>query len=160
MCEHPWLPALCPLGDCDGDWAQYAELIYGHFRTDFLTSTTSYQGRPVGINRTLVHGKEATFWHLISEGKAEDERTPDMRRCERIRWPRQILVEPVGVRVRAWRNKRGGKERVLMATEDFCYLVVLALTTANAFLVTAYYVEEGHRRRKLAKEYEAAQGQP
>jgi hypothetical protein len=28
---------------------------------------------------------------MIQEGRTEDERTPDLRRCERIRWPRPII---------------------------------------------------------------------
>lgn len=38
----------------------------------------------------MADGKEATFWHMIQEGRIEEDRTPDIRRCERIRWPKPI----------------------------------------------------------------------
>ncbi|MNH30689.1 hypothetical protein D3C79_909980 [compost metagenome] len=44
----------------------------------------------LGLKRhPVIQGKEATFWHMISEGNDEAERLPDLRRCERIRWPRR-----------------------------------------------------------------------
>lgn len=56
------------------------------FYLDFLDSKPVFQGRRLGLKRhPLSQGKEATFWHMISEGTTEEKRTPDFRRCERIR---------------------------------------------------------------------------
>jgi hypothetical protein len=67
-----------------------------------------------------------------------------------------MLVEPRGGRVLAWKSHRDGKERAIVATDDFCYVVVLALKRTYALLLTAYHVERAHRRAKLRSEYEEA----
>jgi hypothetical protein len=103
----------------------------------------------------MEQGKEATFWHLISEGKVEGERLPDMRRCERIRWPRPIIEhadEPV---IKIWENKRKRETRICIWFEDVEYLVVLASRKGYVLLWTAYPVTWAHTKRKLQKEYEA-----
>ena len=100
-------------------------------------------------------GKEATFWHLISEGKEEENRIPDMRRCERIRWPRPMIESLETNQVRLWRNRRGNSQRIVIAIKDFSYVVILDERKDFVLLWAAYYVERPHSRRKLEKEYEA-----
>ena len=100
-------------------------------------------------------GKEATFWHIISEGDVESERLPDLRRCERIRWPRPMIEAIKFSHIKWWRNKRKEEERIVIALEDFSYVVVLADRGEYVLLWTAYYVEQEHRRQKLRKEYKA-----
>jgi hypothetical protein len=102
----------------------------------------------------VVKGKEATFWHIISEGEVESERLPDLRRCERIRWPRAIIDTSNFGFVKCWKTNRKGDERIALALEDFSYVVVLADRGEFVLLWTAYYVEQEHRRQKLRKEYE------
>lgn len=150
-----WLPPLIFLHDYGGDWDAYVEVIYGHFRADFVEHRPSLNGRRCCITTAPVSaGKEATFWHITSEGKIEEERTPDLRRCERIRWPRPLIEAfPCG-RILAWRVKRGKKWRLNLAPTDFSYLVVLAELTHSVLLITAFWVEQGHQRRKLNREWE------
>jgi len=50
-------------------------------------------GKRLGLKRhPMTQNKEATFWHMIQEGSVESERIPDIRRCERIRWPRPSVA--------------------------------------------------------------------
>jgi hypothetical protein len=100
-------------------------------------------------------GKAATFWHLISEGKAEDERLPDLRRCERIRWPRPIIEHADTPIVKVWENKRKRDQRICVWFEEEEYLVVLARRKGYVVLWTAYLVTRPHTRRKLQREYKA-----
>ena len=156
MSAVEWLPALVLLADCGGNWTRYVEVLYRFFEQDFLDSAPSFGGYRVGAKRhPEEQGKSATFWHLISEGEVESERVPDLRRCERIRWPRPVIEhtgEPV---IKVWENKRGNEERVCLWLEDDEYLVVLARRSGYVLLWTAYMVTEPHRKRKLQKEYEA-----
>ena len=81
---------------------------------------------------------------------------PDLRRCERIRWPRPIIdhgAEPV---IRVWENERKGERRICLWLENADYLVVLARRRGYVLLWTAYPVTQPHRRRKLLREYEAS----
>jgi hypothetical protein len=152
-----WLPPLVLLADYDGEWEHFLEAVYGFFRQDFVTSRPQWNGTPVGIKRSPVEqGKEAGFWHLITEGRTEADRLPDIRRCERIRWPKPIIEEREAGRVKCWRNRRGRDKRVVIALGDFSYVVILAPRKGYILLWTAYCIEDEHRRTKLRKEYEQA----
>jgi hypothetical protein len=116
--SEQWLPALILMRDFGGDWKAYMEALYCAFAEDFLTSPPQWVGKKVGLKRhPISQGKEATFWHFISEGKIEAERTPDLRRCERIRWPRPTMEAFTDQRpvteapVVWWKNERRGEER-------------------------------------------------
>jgi len=157
MSEPPaWLPPLVVLSDYDGDWQRYLEAIYECFRQDFILSTPTYPHKRFALKRhPLLLGKEATFWHLISEGTIEANRLPDLRRCERIRWPRAIIERLGAGDVLVWPTERRGERRIQASLPDFSYLVVLADRGAYVLLWTAYLVEHEHRRRRLWQEYEA-----
>lgn len=157
MNAHPeWLPALMLLADSGGDWQRYVEAIHAAFRADFITDHPEFEGRRCACKRhPMIDGKEATFWHLISEGSVEADRLPDLRRCERIRWPR-AMIERSPDQVRVWRSERPGDQRIVVALADFSYVVVLADRRDYVLLWTAYFVEHEHRRTKLRKECERA----
>ncbi|MDA0284948.1 MAG: hypothetical protein O3B13_22465 [Planctomycetota bacterium] len=151
-----WLPELVTLADCDGKWDAYLATIYEHFCDDFVRSKPAYTKKRFALKRhPLFDGKEATFWHLISEGSVEDERTPNLRRCERIRWPRPMIEAIHSGNVCVWRNVRKHNERIVIAAGDFSYVVILDDREEFVLLWTAYFVERNHQRQKLAKEYEA-----
>lgn len=150
-----WLPALVLFSDHNGDWDTYREVIYGHFRTDFIDYIPRFTNKRCFVNRSpLVEGKEPTFWHIITEGDIEEDRTPDLRRCERIRWPRPLIEQVPCAHVNSWRVKRGKKWRINLAPADFSYLVVLSENSNSVFLITTFHVEREHRRRKLKAEWE------
>jgi len=157
MKRPDWLPPLIELSDYAGDWQKYLHALYSAFAADFIEQTPSFRGAPVRLKRhPIVLGKEATFWHLISEGKTEDERLPDLRRCERIRWPRQIIENAVDPAVKSWENLRKGEKRICLWLEIEDYLVVLAVRRGFFLLWTAYLVTSEHQKRKLRTEYEKA----
>lgn len=151
-----WLPPLVLFQNYGGDWTRYVEALYRYYKQDFVDSSCSFRGLRVERKRLPIEQrKEATFWHLISEGRREKDRLPDLRRCERIRWPRPIIEhadEPV---IRVWENKRKRETRICIWFEDVEYLVVLALRKRYVLLWTAYPVTRSHTKRKLQKEYEA-----
>jgi hypothetical protein len=150
------LPPLVLLEECEGNWHQYLETIYQIFCQDFVYSKPNFEGKRFALKRhPVIMGKEATFWHIISEGKVEDERLPDLRRCERIRWPRPMIEAFRSSHIRWWKNKRKEEERIVIALDDFSYVVVLADRGDYVLLWTAYCVEQEHRRQKLRREYEA-----
>ncbi len=150
-----WLPPLVLLGDCGGDWPRYLEILYSHFRHDFVDAKPSFQGVRLALKRhPVIDGKEATFWHFISEGEDEAERLPDMRRCERIRWPRPVIEQADGAVVKIWREPRGGETRIHLWVESADYLVVLAERKGYLLPRTAYPVERERQKEKLRKRWE------
>lgn len=148
------LPPLILLEDFGNDWHAYLEAIYRIFFQDFITSTPRVENKRFAMKRhPIIEGKEATFWHIISEGTIENERLPDLRRCERIRWPRPMIEAITTGYVKYWKNMRGKEERIVIALEDFSYVVVLADRGDYILLWTAYCVEQEHTRRKLKNEF-------
>jgi hypothetical protein len=161
MTETGWLPPLVYLEDAGGSWETYLGTLYGWFRRDFVESKPGWPGKRVGLKRyPLEQGKEATFWHFISEGQTEAERTIDVRRCECIRWPRPTIEAYIGSRPVAgsrvvwWRNQRRNEWRYVIALPDFSYLVVMADRGEYVLPWTQYVVERERQREKYRKEYQ------
>lgn len=149
-----WLPQLITLSDYD-NWKEYIDAIYKVFCDDFVRSKPRYPGKRFALKRfPITHQKEATFWHLIQEGAIEEDRIPDLRRCERIGWPRPIIESMKTHQVRVWRNVRGKNERIVIAIQDFSYVVVLDEREDYVLLWTAYCVEHHHQRKKLERQFE------
>jgi hypothetical protein len=154
-----WLPPLTLLADHGGNWHRYLDCVYRHFCQDFKPCRFTINGKRIGIQKEpIVDGREATFWHLISTGQVEDERLPDLRRCERIRWVGALIEAVPSEAVRYWESrrsnaKRRNQDRLLVALPDFSYVVVLTDRGSYAMLITAYYVEYSSQRRKLQDEY-------
>lgn len=154
-----WLPELVQISDYGGDWEKYLNALYRLFRKDFIESQPSFQGSLVGITKhPYSQNKEATFWHIISEGNVEEDRIPDFERCKRIRWPRAIIEHcddlPL---IQVWESVRGREKRTLLRLifGENDYLIVLAWHKSIVLLVTAYLVTWQSQKRKLQKEYEA-----
>ncbi|SOD03261.1 hypothetical protein SAMN05216486_1098 [bacterium JGI 053] len=158
MIGSKWLPPLVEFSASGGDWHKYVEVLYNHFCSDFLRSRPEFAGKTWKMKRfPLLQGKEATFWHIISEGPVEDDRLPDLRRCERIRWPRPLIDAYGTDRVRCWKQKRGRETRIVLAPDTFEYVVILAERGEAVLLWTAFPVTFNHQRRKYAAEYDRYQ---
>lgn len=158
-----WLPDLMLFSDFNGDWNEYLEALHSAFEKDFVTSKPKWLNKRVGLKRHPEYdGKSATFWHMISEGSSEEDRTPDLRRCEHIRWPSPMMEEhdelppsESKARVIWWAEERRNETRVLLSFEDFSYLMVVADRGDYVLPWTAYPVEREHQQQKLKKRYEA-----
>ena len=150
-----WLPPIVLLSNYGDNWEKYLEALYDYFKQDFIKSRPTFNGRRLGLKKhPREKGKEATFWHFISEGSIEDERTPDLRRCERIRWPKPIIENAEGSNIKVWENRRRNEKRILLWLEEQEYLVILTERKGYILPWTAYMVTENHRKKKLRKEYE------
>jgi hypothetical protein len=150
-----WLPELLLLSQFGGDWEKYLDAQYQCFCRDFIHSTpTVFHPMRWAMKRhPLQQGKEATFWHLISDGQNEADRLPDMRRCERICWIRPMIDSWGTDRVCCWRAQRDSKVRPIIALPDFSYVVVLQEGPEYVLLWTAYYVPGPRRREKFRNEW-------
>lgn len=154
-CLH--MPELILLSDYDSDYFKYEEAVYQLFLENYKESMPIFKGKSLALKRhPLVKNKEATFWHLTSEGPVEQERIPDLRRYERINWAKTIIEYCYSscIKIKTWENMRKGEKRVLIWCEDVEYLVVLADRGTYTLLWSAYPVTESHRKRKLLKEYQ------
>lgn len=155
MTAYPeWIPELVYLAAFGGDFNKYFEYVYESFKKDFIETKPEFRGRTIGLKRfPIENGKESVFWHITHEGEVEADRVPDLRRFERIKWPRPIILNNKDQRIKCWRNKRKGGQRILLYLEEFRYLVVLADRGDYVLLWTAYLIEHNSNHEKLLKEY-------
>lgn len=155
MAIPSWLSPLCNFEQFGGNWPTFLEHIYQQFSECYTRKPfPTFQGDAVSFKRhPEVQGKAATFWHLISEGEIEDDRLPNMRRCERIPWAREIIEHCDDPEVKVWDVRRGNELRTLLWCEEAEYVVVLARRKNYSILWTAYPVIENHRKRKFQSEY-------
>lgn len=152
------LPEIVELSDYGGDFPSYFEAIYQIFKRDFVDSKPNFKGTRLGLKRLpLVDGKECTFYHMTHEGENEEERTPDLRRMERIPWPKPMINDSEDGDLKVWRNTRRGKggtkTRILILHEQERYLVVLDDRGDYILPWTAYLLRENSYKKKI-KEYQ------
>jgi hypothetical protein len=156
------LPDLTKLEDYNGSWDAYIEAIYQIFKTDFIDKKTYYNKTRVALKKIpLLKGKEACFWHLTSEGKIEEQRTPDLRKCEKIGWIKPIIENSQDDTIKFWisKRKKGNssiyEDRICLCYGNWEYLVVLVDRGDYILLWTAHPIDYQHTKDKLKKEYES-----
>lgn len=153
MCDD-WLPDLVYMEDFNGNWEHFFNAVYQFFEADFVNNKPTFKGKRLGLKRYPEYdGKSATFWHMISEGNNEAERTPDIRRCERIRWPKPIIENDNDPALKIWAEPRGKNSRIHIWFEDEGYLVVLDDRGEYILPWTAFYIEREHQKKKYNKRW-------
>ena len=156
MNGEDWLPNLIQLADFNGDWNAYLEAVHKRFMADIVQHTPKYQGLPVKARyHPVTDGKGHGFWHCVSEGLLEHQRTPDLNRCERIAWIRSVIENAHRAEVECWANIRDRQKNHLLWHGEQ-YLVVLSERKGKfgpyLLLKTAYSTNRAHTQRKLRKE--------
>lgn len=137
--------------DFNGVWNSYIDEVYNEFRTTFLNSGIRFRGLPVQPRFSPEYdGKEFGFWHLTSEGEKEEERTPDLERCARIRWISHMIIHHENPCLSCWEERRGNNTEIVIWNEVEDYVVVLAARRDYWLLKTAYVVNRSGKRRQLA----------
>lgn len=149
-------PDLMYLADYQGDFKAFLSAVYSVFENDFIRSQPLYEGLKVAVRRyPEMDGLHRTFYHITHEGEDEENRQPDIRRMERIRYPKFVIEQNQHPEILIWKNRRGKDERILLFNERENYIVVLTERKEFYLFITAYLVDTAHRKRSLLKEYEA-----
>lgn len=153
------LPELIELNEYGGNITEYLEAVYQVFKEDFVDSKPVYRGKRLGLKKhPFVEDKEYTFYHMTHEGDVETDRTPDLRRMERIAWPRPMIDHSEHEYLKVWKNTRRGrggtKTRILILHERERYLVVLDDRGDYILPWTAYLIRGRTQLQKHLKEYE------
>lgn len=147
-----WLPGIVTMNDHGGNWAAYLAARYQTFRDGFVVQGIQFQGKRVSLKRHPVEaGKEATFWHMVSSGSTEADREIDLRRMERIGWPRAIIDNGPGTCFVMWTEVIKGEARIHLWCEEEGYMLVLADRGTYVLPWTAYFVEHEHRRKRITR---------
>jgi len=116
--------------------------------SDFVTTEQR------GIRRYPLSSLSRYRPRSLSALRPSPLRQPDLRRCERIRWPRAIIENANDSVVKVWETTRRNERRVCLWLEEEEYLVVLAERQGYLLPWTAYMVTRSHRRLKFQEEFE------
>ena|SRR6218665_3260983 len=148
-------PDLLYLSNYNGNFRNYFNAVYAVFEAHFIKSNPSFYGVKVTAKKyPLADGVHRTFYHITHEGEDEANRHPDMRRMERIRFPKFCIDSCPCEHLLVWKNQRKNDTRILIFSEAQGYLTVLTERKGYNLLCTAYFIEQNHRKKKLIKEYE------
>lgn len=109
-------PDLLLLEDFSGDWEACVEELYHIFLNEIARADILFRNQEMScLRRPETRGRWKSFWHLIQEGKAEEKRTPDFRRCERLQWvPWVINNAGRHPEIDEWSNKRRRETNTLL----------------------------------------------
>ncbi|MFH1076757.1 MAG: hypothetical protein V1753_07980 [Pseudomonadota bacterium] len=149
-----WLPQMLSVNP----WTDKTfDDLYTLFKRDFVENKPRYRSISVWFFPDMEDGKERIFWHLTHrEDKERGERLSDFRRSERLPWARPMLENPDEPEVLDWDYEEGnGSIKTYVWLKDFDYLVLLKkYPDGGRRIVTAYWIEYGHEKRKLLKKYQ------
>lgn len=144
------------------EYSQYENKLYQIFLKLYEQGTLEFKSKMVRMKHYPPdYGPRTGFYHMICENYQhtgnEDDRRPNLRRCERLEWPTELIENCVLScgKIMVWENERHGKRNVLLFCPQLDYLVVLGKREGYYLLTTAYPVEYPNRRNDLIKEYQA-----
>ncbi|MBU6266302.1 MAG: hypothetical protein KGN34_02095 [Sphingomonadales bacterium] len=143
----------------EGDWPAYEARLYAIFLGEIAQGGLTFRGDRVSCRRLPeTQGKWAAFWHLVQQGEVEEDRLPDLRRCERLRWVKYVIEAwNTDKNIQWWENKRRSETNVLLWYGEV-YLVILAKRDGYWLLRSAYETNQGHRLRSLRAERDKFHG--
>lgn len=149
-------PDLLRFADFGGDWSSYEDELNRVFMAEIARAGLVFRGAAVNCRRhDEVAGRWASYWHLVQEGRVEENRTPDLRRCERLRWVPWLIQNAVAhPEIDEWQNTRGTEVNTLLWFREE-YLVILGQRNGYWLLRSAYCTEKSGRIAQLRKERDA-----
>lgn len=159
------LPDLITLGEYNGDWQSYEDALYAEYLATIVRGKLMFQGARVAARRTPeTKNKAYGFWHIVSEAprqdnRNEEERIPDIRRCERIRWVAWCIANAGSAGISWWENQRGRETHVVIWAEQEDFAVILAKRTGDDgqpyYLLKSSYWLRPHNVAKFEAERDA-----
>jgi hypothetical protein len=163
--EVCWLPELEQYNGTGEDWKAYEDMLFAIFKADFIDTKPQFCGKPVNIRfMPVVDGKAEAFYHVTCcDYHLGEDRYPDYRRCERIRWVRSFIEnyncdasrcsDCEGVKI--WQEKapKSNNQRIHLLLEEERYMVIIELREAYNLLITAFYIDQDHSLRKQVRHY-------
>lgn len=145
------LPDIYPL---NGNWINYVDELYSIYLNDVINAGLLFNNLPIKARfKPMTNGKGYGFWHIISDGKEEEERVPDMRRCESLPWISYCIltVKKPPSPISWWKNKRGSDTHIVILHEEKGYVIILA-ERADYYLLKTAYFPRTRRLEQLKKE--------
>lgn len=150
-------PLLVKSSQYNGDWRRYYDALYEYFCQDFIEDSPFFGKCEVTITGTAIEdGKEKTFWHIVTTrvklkrytNQSEQDRIPDYKRAERIRWIKEIIENYEDPSIRTFKEVEPNRHiYYLWYKDEFIVILGRGLNYAKFYLVTAFYVNEWDKKR-------------
>lgn len=156
MSNAPMLsfPELIVLESYQGNFENYFSAVYEIFEGHFIKSQPDFAGVRVSAPRyPEVNGRSRTFYHITHKGEDEQNRKPDLRRMERIRFPKFKIETHPHAELLVWEKEIRGDTRIHILNKQQCYLLVLNRRKDYLMLWTAFFIEQRHTLDKKLREY-------
>lgn len=152
------LPEIITLEEFGGDYHAFIDAVYDVFFRDFIRHKALFGSNELNLRfKPLQQNRAYAFYHMTHTGEDEDNRIPDLRRCERMPWARPTIEQCEALGLKFWEQNRRGESRIciwLEAEEDEHYFVVLAVRKTYVMLLTAFYATYDNYVTKREKEYQ------
>lgn len=156
------VPALITLAEHEGNWQAYEDALYAEYLATIVRAGLRFQGAPVSTRRSPeARNKAYGFWHIISEAQSrtnrnKEDRIPDIKRCERIRWVAWCILHAGSPGVSWWENERGRETHVVIWAEEHDFAVILAKRNGSDgqpyYLLKSSYWVRAHNISKFTRE--------
>lgn len=151
------LPKRIYLEEYKGNYQAFIDAVFAVFERDFILHKATFGTHKLRMKfHPKFQERPYTFYHMTHSGDVEEERIPDLRRCECIPWARPVVEKAEDFGLKFWEQERNGKHRIciwLETDEDDNYFVVLDVRKTYVLLWTAFCGGETHSVRKKEKEY-------
>ena len=150
------LPPKILLEDFSGNYKTYIDAVYSIFESDFIRHKALFGHNKLALKfHPLFQERAYTFYHMTHKGDDEQNRLPDLRRCECMPWARPVIEKTSEFNLRFWEQERNGKHRVCiwLETESDNYFVILDVRKRYVLLWTAFYAEHRNQICKREMEY-------
>ncbi len=152
------LPKKIYLTEYGGNYQRYIDAVYDVFEADFIRHKTRFGSHELKLKfNPLFQDRAYTFYHMTHKGEIENEREPDLRRCECMPWAKPTIENVEKWQLKFWRQSRQrSNNRVCICLEnedDVDYFVVLEIRNTYVLLWTAFVGELAHETRKKLREY-------
>lgn len=140
-----------------GVWQTYIDAIYDVFQEDFIRRKCHFGSHELKMKwHPVFQDRAYTFYHMTHKGDIENEREPDLRRCERIPWARPTIADAEAFSLKFWEQERNGRHRVciwLDVDNGDDYFCIFEVRKSYVLLWTAFYADYPHASRKKENEY-------
>jgi len=161
-----WLTPIITLDQFNNDWQLYNNHLYKLFVRDFIDNTVYFNRKKIQIRiNPKQDNYEHGFIHLTcistEEHNDPNDRIPDLRRCERIEWNKEIIEN-----YKCNNNCNGCKKimyyeeyykntvRINLLFYDFNFKVILEKRNNYYLLITGYYIQYNHKLQKEKRKYD------
>ncbi len=167
-----WLPELV----CVDPWTNITyDMLYEIFCRDIRDHNLRYFDNSVWIFREMEDGREKIFWHLTTRSEKKikiprrkkkfyppdqiylnEERYPDLRRCERLPWVRALIEQAGDEEMLTWDYEEGDLNiHTYLWLIHFDFAVIMKKYPDNSRrLITAFYIDNSYKRQDFERKYE------